>query len=136
MTDPLSRILNQGPDDVRFQFDVIKQLAESVRMMTDTQTKMLERLARIEEQRTHEAVAAMAGRIATLEADYQRRTGMMNAIGALPKVIAFIVTICTILTTVYLAGRASGIIPAPPARVEAKIDPHAGKLEGTIGGKP
>lgn len=136
MTDPLSRILQQGPDDVRFQFDVIKQLAESVRMMTDTQTKMLERLARIEEQRTHEAVAAMAGRIATLEADLQRRTGMMNAVAALPKVVAFFVALASVFSAIYLAGRASGIIPAPPARIEAKVDPHEGKLEGTIGGKP
>jgi len=136
MTDPLSRILQQGPDDVRFQFDVIKQLAESVRMMTDTQTKMLERLARIEEQRTHEAVASMAGRIATLEADLQRRTGMMNAVAALPKVLAFLTAIASIFTGLYLAGRAAGLINAAPARIEAKVDPHAGKVEGTIGGKP
>jgi len=136
MTDPIARMLQQGPDDVRFQFDVIRQLAESVRMMTDTQTKMLERLARIEEQRTHEAVAAMAGRIATLEADLQRRTGMMNAVAALPKVIAFLVAVASVFSAIYLAGRASGFIPAPPARIDAKIDPHAGKVEGTIGGKP
>ncbi len=134
MIDP--KLLMQGPDDVRFQFDVIKQLAESVRMMTDTQTKMLERLARIEEQRTHEAVASLMGRIAVLEADLNKRTGMMHAIGALPKVIAFFVALASVFSAIYLAGRASGVIPAPPARIEAKVDPHEGKLEGTIGGKP
>lgn len=135
MTD-LSKILQQGPDDVRFQFDVIKQLAESVREMSSTQVKMLERLARIEEQRTHEVVRGLTERVTVLEVDLNKRTGMMNAIGALPKIIAFLVALASVFSAIYLAGRAAGIVPAPPARIEAKVDPQTGKLEGMTGGKP
>lgn len=136
MSDPIARMLNQGPDDVRFQFDVIKQLAESVREMSSTQVKMLERLARIEEQRTHEVVRELTSRLAVLETDYNQRTGTMKTLAALPKIVAFIVAIASVFSAVYLAGRAAGVIPAAPARIEAKVDSHEGKLEGFVGGKP
>lgn len=135
MIDP--KILQQVPEDIRFQFDVINQLAMSVRQMADTQTKMLERLARIEEQRAHEAIAGLTERVAILEVDLNKRAGMMNAIAALPKFIAFLVTIASIFSAIYLAGRATGVIQSPPTTV-TKIEPTAvRKLEPAVaGGKP
>lgn len=137
MTIDPNALFHQGPDDVRFQFDVIKQLAESVREMSTTQVKMLERLARMEEQRTHEAVAGLATRVAVLEVDLNKRTGMMNAIAALPKFIAFLVTIASIFSAIYLAGRATGVIQSPPTTV-TKIEPTAVREPepAVAGGKP
>lgn len=133
--DP-NALFHQGPDDVRFQFDVIKQLAESVREMSTTQTKMLERLARMEEQKVHEVVAGLSERVTVLEVDLNKRTGMMTAISALPKFIAFLVTICTIFSAIYLAGRAAGVIQSPPTTV-TRIEPTAVReIEPRIGGKP
>lgn len=133
------RHYDQSPEDTRFQFDVIKQLAESVREMSSTQVKMLERLARIEEQRTHEIVNALSERVTVLEVDLNKRTGMMNAISAMPKVIAFLVTICTIFSAIYLAGRATGVIQSPPTTV-TRIEPSAVReiepVTTTTGGKP
>lgn len=90
-------------DDLRFQFTVIENLAESVRqqslVMTDiqkTQVSMLERLARIEANRIHEDVTKLelelgkakdiihdelrkqAERVNTLEADKDRRDGAIG----------------------------------------------------------
>ncbi len=134
MIDP--RLLDQGSEDDRFKFDVIKSLADSVRSMTETQIQMLERLARIEEQRTHEAVAGLASRVAVLEVDLNKRTGMMNAIAALPKFVAFLVTVASIFSAIYLAGRATGVIQSPPTTV-TKIEPAAvHELTPQVGGKP
>lgn len=130
-------IFQQGSDDDRFKFDIIKQLAESLREMSTTQTKMLERLARIEEQRTHESVAMLSERVTVLEIDFNKRTGMMNAVSALPKFIAFIVTIASIFSAIYLAGRATGVIQSPPTTVTKIEDPAARQIEqATVGGKP
>lgn len=134
MIDP--KILQQVPEDIRFQFDVIKQLADSVREMSTTQTKMLERLARMEEQKVHEVVAGLSERVTVLEVDLNKRTGMMTAIAALPKFIAFLVTICTIFSAIYLAGRAAGVIQSPPTTV-TKIEPAAVReIDQPSGGKP
>ena len=134
MLDP--RHFDQVPEDVRFQFDVIKQLAESVREMSSTQVKMLERLARIEEQRTHEAVAGLLERVTALEVDLNKRTGMMHAIAMAPKIVAFLVAIASIFSAIYLAGRATGVIQSPPTTV-TKIEPTAiRELDTPAGGKP
>jgi len=78
-----------GEGDLRFQFEVIKNLAESVRQQSDvlrsvqtTQVTMLERLAKIEANRVNETVAELkvkldetCGKVDRLESDKDRRDG-------------------------------------------------------------
>lgn len=76
--------LNGDPNDIRFQFEVIKGLAESVRQQTaalakvqDTQVTMLERLARIEANRINEDVARIE---ATMVAGFARMDAMSKTV--------------------------------------------------------
>jgi len=85
--------------DVRFQFDVIRNLAESVRQQSEvlrgvqqTQITMLERLARIEANRVNETVAKLEERVEkalekidALESDRDRREGAIGVLGWLAK---------------------------------------------------
>lgn len=88
------RLLTMGdPSDVRFQFEVIRQLAESVRQQTTSLSRMqeqmaamAERMARIEANRVHDDVERLrAGlseetkRIDALMRDKDRRDGALGA---------------------------------------------------------
>ncbi|KQM18374.1 hypothetical protein [Novosphingobium sp. Leaf2] len=107
--------------DTRFQFEVIKQLAESVRVngevmrdMQATQVVILERLARIEEQRVHEAVSALAVRVDALERTHDEQRGAMGAIGALR---VWGPVVFSLFVAMYIIGRATGVIGSPPTTV-------------------
>jgi len=103
--------LNQdgrSPDDVRFQFEIIKELAASVREVTKNMQRMQEqtaetliRLERIEAKETAEQVAACLARIEVLEADYHRRSGRDGFVAAVFKspVVAWIVLFAGIVYT-------------------------------------
>lgn len=88
------RLLAMGdPSDVRFQFEVIRQLAESVRQQTTALSRMqeqmaamAERMARIEANRVHDDVEQLrAGlaeetkRVDALMRDKDRRDGALGA---------------------------------------------------------
>lgn len=88
------RLLTMGdPSDVRFQFEVIRQLAESVRQQTTSLSRMqeqmaamAERMARIEANRVHDDVERLrAGlaeetkRVDALMRDKDRRDGALGA---------------------------------------------------------
>jgi hypothetical protein len=116
------------PSDLRFQYEVIKGLAESVRQMAasmsdlqKTQIDMLVRLARLEENKVGDdlvgmkaATAALTIRVDALESDKDRRDGAMGALGALR---VWGPAICGVLTVLYLAGRAMNVIPSPPTTI-------------------
>lgn len=99
------------PNDTRFQFEVIKQLADSIREMNTTQTRILERLARIEEQRVHEIAVKLSARIGILEEKETRREGAYTVFSWLriwgPVLFSF-------FAAIWLFGRSLGIVPAPP----------------------
>lgn len=79
--------------DVRFQYEVIRQLAESVRQQTaalsrmqDQMAQMAERMARIESNRIHDDVARLQAqiveetkRVDALMRDKDRRDGAIGA---------------------------------------------------------
>lgn len=99
---------NRSPDDVRFQFEIIKELAASVREVTnhmrrvqDQTAEALVRLERIEAKETAEQVAACLARIEVLEADYHRRSGRDGFVAAVFKspVVAWIVLFAGIVYT-------------------------------------
>lgn len=112
MADP--RILNQldnggrSPDDLRFQFDVIKELAASVRELTkhmsrlqDQTAEALIRLERIEAREHTEQIAALKAEIEVLKNDYQRRVGRDGFIAGIFKspLLAWVVVIAGIVYT-------------------------------------
>lgn len=77
--DPL---FDQGANDVRFQFEIIKGLSESVRSQTSVmmqmqaqQTDIVARLERIEAKQTAEQLAALQVRVDVLEDNELRREG-------------------------------------------------------------
>jgi len=82
----------QSPEGIRFQFEIIKSLGESVRQQTQAladlhtqQTEILIRLERIEANKINEQVAALQAKVEVLEADRLRRDGASGVIHALLK---------------------------------------------------
>jgi hypothetical protein len=114
------RIMHQSDaNDTRFQFEVIKSLADSVRDMGTTQTKMLERLARIEEHRIHEAVGKLQGRVDELEREKDRRDGQNKAWrGFLSWWGPLSWTIGILFTVFFLMFRATGVLVMPSDKKE------------------
>lgn len=110
-TKRLADVLNQeerSPDDIRFQFEIIKELAASVREQTrhltrmqEQQTDIIARLERIESKETAEQLAACMARVELLEADYHRRTGRDTFLAAVFKspLVAWIVVAAGIVYT-------------------------------------
>ena len=141
------RTLFQGgaEGDLRFQFEVIRNLSESVRQSTDatrdlaknmaemqkTQVSMLERLAKLEANRVNESVAKVEERldgackaIDKLEADKDRRDGAAGLLSRIPGWLQFLMALASVFTAIYLAGRSAGIVPSPPTTV-TKIETPA-----------
>lgn len=107
--------------DTRFQFEIIKQLAESVRVngevmrdMQATQVVILERLARIEEQRVHEAVSALSLRVDALERTHDEQRG---AQGWRSGLMTYWPAFALFLLVTWTVGRATGFfhLPEPKA---------------------
>lgn len=128
------RELFQGEvNDIRFQFEVIKNLADSVRQQTEvvrgiqtTQVSMLERLARIEANRINETVAKIeervevaCGKIDVLEQDRDIRNGGTKAWrGFLGWWGPLSWTIGILFTVFFLLFRATGIMTLPTDKKE------------------
>lgn len=103
-------------NDTRFQFEVIKELAASVRTMGEIQTKMLERLARIEEHRVHEAVGKLESRVDAIERTHDMERG---AAGFRDAIIKWWPVLALALLVFWTAGRALGFFHLPDApRIE------------------
>lgn len=110
--------------DIRFGYQVIADLAASVRQMTTamadiqkTQVGMLERLARIEANRVNEDVArldvrfeAIWNKVDTLEQDRDRRDGASRFTRG---IITWWPAIGILLTVLFLLFRATGIVHLP-----------------------
>jgi hypothetical protein len=114
--------------DLRFQFEVIKNLAESVRQQSEvlrgvqtTQITMLERLAKIESNRINETVAKLEERtdkactaIDRLESERDQRLGGSKAWkGFLGWWGPLSWTVGILFTVLFLLFRATGIIHLP-----------------------
>jgi len=139
--------------DTRFQYDVIKNLADSVRQMATnmadlqkTQIDMLVRLARLEENKVGDELVAMKAstvalsiRVDALESDKDRRDGALGLLGAIKSWAPFLAMLFSAASVLWLYGRSAGFVPAPPVaptKVEATIDHGERKIEGIVGGKP
>jgi uncharacterized coiled-coil protein SlyX len=88
----LEQVGDQSASDVRFQFEIIKGLAESVREQTkailrmqEQQTDIVARLERIEAKETAEQLSRLTLRVEVLEATDQRRQGASGVIAAIMK---------------------------------------------------
>lgn len=126
--------MNAPPEaEVRFQYDVIKGLAESVRQMAQnmaelqkTQIDMLVRLARLEENKVGEelitmkaATAALAIRVDALESAEDQRKGAYSVFSWL-RIWGPVIFSC--VAAAWLLGRSLGIVPAPPAPAPTHIE--------------
>lgn len=125
----------QEPHDVRFQFEVIKNLAESVRQiaagmadMQKSQVGILERLAKIESNRINEDVARLDARLEVvwnkvdkLEQSEDRREGASRFSRA---VITWWPVIGVAFTVLFLLFRATGIIHLPQEPVTQPVAPY------------
>lgn len=123
MSEDPFRVLYQGgdPNDTRFQFEIIKGLSESIRQMAEqmghlqrTQVSMLERLATLEAGKVGARMDAMGVKIDALFKDKDRRDGALGMLGVLR---VWGPVIFSLLCALYLYGRASGVVPSPPATV-------------------
>lgn len=134
-------------EDERFKYEVIKNLSESVRQiaagMSDiqrTQVGMLERLARLEANKVGEIVAKVEARVDEIDKrtdvlfrDKDRRDGAVNTLGVLR---VWAAPICGLLTVLYFAGRAMGVIPSPPTTVTKIETPNVERHDPGAGGTP
>lgn len=132
-------------NDIRFQYDVIRNLAESVREQSKvmasiqtTQVSMLERLAKIEANRVNEVVAEVKalvavheGKIDKLEQDRDIREGGAGARRAVQSYWSIITTLIGVIGTVlFLILRTIGIIhlpsddQKPPVIVPVQVQPR------------
>lgn len=147
--DALRELWQGGSEgDLRFQFDVIKGLADSIRQMTGqmadmqkTQVDMLVRMARLEENKVGDALVKLEGSVAAQEVridalfrDKDRRDGAMGVIGAVKGWWPIIVTIASLVSALWLVGRSAGIVPAPPtpAIVQREVHPEAKGSAGNV----
>lgn len=154
------RTLFQGGSegDLRFQFEVIKQLSDSVRQsveatrdvarnvadMQKTQVSMLERLAKLESNRVNEQVAKIeervdtaCGKIDRLEQINDRRDGATGLLARVPGWLQFAMALASIFSAIYLLGRSAGVIPSPPTTVTKVETPVTVERRGeAVGGKP
>jgi|GEM_PF-2744815 len=119
------------PSDLRFQYDVIKGLAESVRQMAanmsdlqKTQVDMLVRLARLEENKVGDelvamkaATAALTVRVDALESDKDRRDGALGMLGTIKSWAPFLAMVFSAACALWLFGRSAGFVPAPPVEL-------------------
>lgn len=132
--DALHRLFQNGSaDDTRFQFEIIKQLSENVRVlasgvadMQKLQAQVVERLTRLEANRVDETVGkleakieVLAARIGDLEQDKDRRDGAMGLVSKFPGWLSFIIAAASVFSAIYLAGRATGVVSAPPTPAPA-----------------
>lgn len=126
--------MNAPPEaEVRFQYDVIKGLAESVRQMAQnmadlqkTQIDMLVRLARLEENKVGDELvsikadtAAIEARVKILESAEDQRKGAYSVFSWL-RVWGPVIFSC--VAAAWLLGRSLGIVPAPPAATPMHIE--------------
>lgn len=126
------------PSDVRFQYEVIKGLAESVRQMASgmsdlqkTQVDMLVRLARLEENKVGDELVAMKAattaltiRVDALESDRDRREGALGMLGTIKSWAPFLAMLFSAACVLWLYGRSAGLVPAPPAEPTRRDAAH------------
>lgn len=110
---------NGDPNDLRFQFEIIKQLAENGRTLASnigeiqkTQVAMLERLARIESNAVNETVTELKTKVDRLEQMEDRRAGESAAKAA---IIKWWPVIGSALMVIWIIGRSIGFFQIPEA---------------------
>lgn len=111
------RSVTEGIADVR---DRVIRLEERDKRLTDVEAD----------------VKSMDLKVDALLKDKDRRDGATSFISRVPAWLSFLIALGSVFSALYLAGRAAGIVPAPPARVEATIQPDDRTIAGKVGGRP
>jgi hypothetical protein len=124
--------------------DSLSALSRDVRSAREDTAEVRDRVIRLEERDKRltdvEAnVKALDARVDVLLKEKDRRDGAVSFISKVPAWLSFLIALGSVFSALYLAGRAAGIVPAPPAapaRVEATIPPDDRTITGKVGGKP
>lgn len=154
MSDDAMRILYQGAaeGDLRFQFEVIKNLSESVRQSVEATREvarnvgelqkasfaMSERLTKLESNKVNEQIAKVEERIDAackaidrLEQINDRREGVDGLLSRIPGWLQFVMALASIFTAVYLMGRSAGVVPSPPTTATI-VQPETKKRDADV----
>jgi len=121
--------------------DSLTALTRDVRSANEATADVRERVIRLEERdkRLDDLESDMKAadtRIGILMRDKDNRDGATSFLSKVPTWMAFLVTLGTVFSAIYLLGRQVGFVPAPPVRVEATMHPDDHRIEGVVGGKP
>lgn len=130
-TEP-SEIKRPAGSAEELQLQVLAQIRDSLTVIHRKQdgldnklTDVNVRVVRLEErderlERAEKSIERLDGKVDTLLRDKDQRDGANNVFvgirGWTPVVIAVIAALCSVLSGLYLAGRAGGVIGAPPAQ--------------------
>lgn len=121
------RFYQGDPDDIRFQFDIIKGLADSIRQLTGsinemqkTQVGMLERLATLEANKFAETIQVIDARVDVLMRDKDRRDGAYGMLGTIKAWAPFLTVLLTAAVAFVVFGRMVGVVPPQPALAETR----------------
>jgi hypothetical protein len=122
--------------------DSLTALTRDVRSANEATSDVRERVIRLEEnnRRLDDVEAdlkAVDVKVGILMRDKDNRDGAGRFLSKVPTWLSFVIALCSALTAIYLAGRAAGIVPAPPttpSRLEATGNPNDRRIEGTVGG--
>lgn len=141
------RQLFQGdPNDLRFQFKVIENLAESVRQQgeimkgvqdemrtaNERQFAVMERLTKLEANRVNEDVFALKSKVDALEQDRDIRAGTSKAWRSFLTWWGPITTVIGVLFTVFfLLFRATGVLQLPENKPAASAPIERVEPKGT-----
>lgn len=126
----MTTVLPSGdPNDLRFQFEIIKQLAENGRILAtnigklqESQVAMLERLARIEANTVNDTVADLKATVAGMEVQIngleQKENFRAGETASRAAIIKWWPIIAMTMLVVWTTGRALGFfhLPEPPVR--------------------
>jgi len=132
MSPPQDSLTRHEPADatMQMQLQVLGQIRDSLALMHKKQERISEdvssinvRVVKLEErderlERAERAVVALDSKIDVLMTDKSKREGASSVFvgirGWTPVIIAIIAALCSVFSGLYLAGRATGVVQAPP----------------------
>ena len=126
MEDTLSPRISGSTEGMTLQVlaqirDSLSAMSRDIRANNEATSDVRERVIRLEERdrRMDDLEARMHATevdVSALMTDKDRRDGAHSLIGRVPNWLSFLMALSSIFGGLYLFGRASGVVPAPPAQ--------------------
>ena len=131
------QVLAQIRDSLAAQGRDMRAVGESISDVRERVIRLEERDKRLADLEAD--VKATDAKVSVLMTEKANRDGANRFIRTVPNWLPFLIALGSVFSAIYLFGRQVGFVPAPPAapaHIEATIQPEAGRIEGTVGGKP